>query len=1027
MTNKDVNSRVEFLQAIKEEFNQFQLHYKKETEESERNYNAQKTEIESKLQQMSKEHEKEKQDNSFIKDVKDETISNYKSVSNYLFGFMIVSVIILVYFFYSEGFEINIFTTFMLIAGFLSYLAGNNMGGEIQSIMKIRTPSQCIKKPPFYYTLFNKRTLIEIYEEAQKNKSNFLNSKYSKQIADCNKETQQLLNILNNAVKSEKLAFDNKNKTKLTAYKNELNTIVGELNNIHQLSSQSKNFIDQENRFIFSSSNYSLNYIFTFEEIIGVNNDTFNIPNFEKFGATGNLYIDAKKQDKQITASIVTDIIFKQLFGIRPSKLKLVLFDPIELGAFFSSFHSLHKEVTSGIIYTNEDDLNEILDSTLRHINMVIQKLLQNIYADLNDYNIQNSEMSEPYKLIVLNDFPSAFDEQKLKKLNQILISGSKCGVYVILVGHLNLRSWNECVINEILTDNYRAVFDQIESNSLISMFNKEIEKAGDIVVSIEQILTKQEGWWSSDSSTSIQLPLGKRGKEIQELKFDNKDDNQALMIGKPGSGKSNLLHVIIISAITKYGPDELEIYLIDFKGGVEFSVYAEFEIPHLRTVALESDREFGLSVIDGVEKELLLREKLFSAAGVQNIEQYNKKFADKKVPRILFIVDEFQEFFNINDEINDEVSLKYDRIIRKGRAFGINSLFSSQTLDGKSIPISTKELIDIRIALMCGDNDVREIMDSSNLSAKDLSRPGEAIYNAENGKSVGNQRFQAVFIERDKIVDIVKNVAEHNSAKPYTKKERFIFRGDQLAFINKTNHPLQSEDLTKYKSIRFWLGEPISMSKDLYSDFKFSSSQNLLIIGEDVEGARIFSNLIHCVFRQSEKLQTIYICNPLSDVDDCFSDYNIAYGQTSGNLVFNPSKLDLMIDELYAIMIERKEKEIQNKSIIVFLNSIQKIKSLREYPNDLVDKLNELLEDGPENGIFFIIHCDSINSIKRTDLKIQGFNHRIGFSMNSESYDELFGNNRINPLKNNRALYYNDEIGSVSIFKPYQLNNNQS
>ena len=69
MTNKDVNNRVEFLQAIKEEFNQFQLHYKKETEESERNYNAQKTEIESKLQQMSKEHEKEKQDNSFIKDV----------------------------------------------------------------------------------------------------------------------------------------------------------------------------------------------------------------------------------------------------------------------------------------------------------------------------------------------------------------------------------------------------------------------------------------------------------------------------------------------------------------------------------------------------------------------------------------------------------------------------------------------------------------------------------------------------------------------------------------------------------------------------------------------------------------------------------------------------------------------------------------------------------------------------------------------------------------------------------------------
>ena len=196
MTNKDVNNRVEFLQAIKEEFNQFQLHYKKETEESERNYNAQKTEIESKLLRLSKEHEKEKQDNSFVTDVIDETISNYKSVSNYLFGLMIVSVIILVYFFYSEGFDINNFIIFIIVIGFLSYLAGKNMMNEIQSIRNIKTPSQCIIKPPFYYKLFNKPTLIEIYEVAQKNKSNLLNSKYSKQIADCNKETQASERVL---------------------------------------------------------------------------------------------------------------------------------------------------------------------------------------------------------------------------------------------------------------------------------------------------------------------------------------------------------------------------------------------------------------------------------------------------------------------------------------------------------------------------------------------------------------------------------------------------------------------------------------------------------------------------------------------------------------------------------------------------------------------------------------------------------------------------------------------------------------
>ena len=51
-----------------------------------------------------------------------------------------------------------------------------------------------------------------------------------------------------------------------------------------------------------------------------------------------------------------------------------------------------------------------------------------------------------------------------------------------------------------------------------------------------------------------------------------------------------------------------MDLYLIDFKKGVEFKVYATHELPHASVVAIESEREFGLSVLQRLDAELRLR-----------------------------------------------------------------------------------------------------------------------------------------------------------------------------------------------------------------------------------------------------------------------------------------------------------------------------------------------------------------------------------------------------------------------------------
>ncbi len=57
----------------------------------------------------------------------------------------------------------------------------------------------------------------------------------------------------------------------------------------------------------------------------------------------------------------------------------------------------------------------------------------------------------------------------------------------------------------------------------------------------------------------------------LQFLGFDSSDHAGALLVGRPGSGKSTLLHAYIGGLTTLYGPAEVELYLIDFKEGVEF------------------------------------------------------------------------------------------------------------------------------------------------------------------------------------------------------------------------------------------------------------------------------------------------------------------------------------------------------------------------------------------------------------------------------------------------------------------------
>ena len=100
-----------------------------------------------------------------------------------------------------------------------------------------------------------------------------------------------------------------------------------------------------------------------------------------------------------------------------------------------------------------------------------------------------------------------------------------------------------------------------------------------------------------------MQIGVEARG-EPQRFVMGSGRVYHGLVGGDVGTGKSNLLHVLIIQLALRYPPEELELYLLDFKQ-VEFDAYLTGRLPHARAISSRTDREFGLSMLRRFHDEI--------------------------------------------------------------------------------------------------------------------------------------------------------------------------------------------------------------------------------------------------------------------------------------------------------------------------------------------------------------------------------------------------------------------------------------
>jgi hypothetical protein len=793
------------------------------------------------------------------------------------------------------------------------------------------------------------------------------------------------------------------------------------------------------------------------------------VPMLLSYPQDGSIVFETTGTGTDVVMGTINDIIFRLLSTTPPGKLSFTIFDPVGLGQNFAGLMHLADYEESHInsrIWTQAGQLEEKLAELNEHMEKVIQMYLRNEYETIAEYNAHAGSIAEKYHFLVVADFPVNFSETAARRLINIATSGARCGVYTLIhwdrrhalpQGFVaeELRKNNTRVVrlvNEFELDHQppgaRLALDPPPSPEFATRFLHEVgqlsKDTNRVEVPFVQVAPPDSEMWSEETTDELQVPIGRSGAtKLQYLEIGKATRQHALLAGKTGSGKSTLFHVIITNLSLWCSPEQVEFYLVDFKKGVEFKCYANRRLPHAKVVAIESDREFGLSVLQRVDEELRRRGDLFRQLSVQDLPGYKKAGGTEPMPRSLLIIDEFQEFFVEEDRVSQYAAVLLDRIVRQGRAFGIHVLLGSQTLGGAyTLARATIGQMVIRIALQCNEADAYLIMDQDNPAPRLLSRPGEGIYNDAAGAIEGNSPFQTVWLpeqERDVYLEKIRKRAD---SKPNPPPGPFVFEGNAAADVKENGElkqALQTPALAAPSQARVWLGAPNSIKGPTKAVFRRQSSNNLLIVGQGEERAlTMISVALVSLAAQYPKDAARFVL--LDSTPAGFPQREllqrvigaIPHEVEQVNNATLPKVLSGIADRL-----GQPEEEREAGDTFVFIHGLQNYKKLRaedefsfssaESASSPAAALLRLLNEGPSRGFHTMVTCDSYTNVNRFLGRkgLTDFEMRVLFQMSASDSASLIDSPDASTLGLNRAIYYNDREGYTETFRPYALPGN--
>ncbi len=243
------------------------------------------------------------------------------------------------------------------------------------------------------------------------------------------------------------------------------------------------------------------------------------------------------------------------------------------------------------------------------------------------------------------------------------------------------------------------------------------------------------------------------------------------VIAGTTGSGKSNLIHLMVMSILYKVSYNDLRIIMIDPLPS-ELTLYNG--IPHLLIPVVTNDRP-AADTLNWTVTETKRRLALFRTTNTNDIISYNKSSENKKLPRLLVIIDTIDNLINVNNDI--ECSLDY--IIRHSNMTGIHVILSTTEIPNSIIKPLSEAVIPAKIALaMTSKSDSKKLLGIS--GAENLRYPGDMLYISNTSKIA--KHIQAAFIsdtETNNTLNFIKENYVENIEQQIMQENNTILHAD--------------------------------------------------------------------------------------------------------------------------------------------------------------------------------------------------------------------------------------------------------
>lgn len=795
-----------------------------------------------------------------------------------------------------------------------------------------------------------------------------------------------------------------------------------------------------------------------FTNIIG--NDIIETPKFWDF-SEWDTYIGIQGE------STLNSFLVSLLLAVPVGKMKFTIIDLEEKLDIDFLYKQISPKLYNHKPIAKEQELLELLERVNKRILDAKQK--NEIYSK---YCQENKQIPIPYEFIILTDnnthnFSNGTYNFCQKRLESIVKNSYIAGIYFINLTGDSIDIFESPSAKNTIGKTWVLEYLPIIKNTnllkaCIDYINAEADVEEKAIIITYNFTNLFEIPYDTKSE-EICVSVGKSNEEVN-FRMDLVNHVHSFIIGQSGSGKSVFLHNIIGSAILKYAPEDLQLYLLDFKiGGVEFNRYRG--IKHVKSLLVDnSDQQITLEILRELRDSMTERGKQLRDTGASNLTEYNKMNPTKTMPQILLIVDECHEMFRVGNDmpraISNEITEIVTKIAKEGRSQGVHLVLATQTLSGTEISNEILNNISDHYLLKCALSDSEHLVEGSSEITSKLTT-GQIYYHHIDSQI----QFQAYYTDKqnaEKLIELAKE-----KARGHKSNGEFYFNGSQLFKLERSILE-QSKPSSKY--LMAYVGKNISIRQNdisikLHEDY----SENILLLGLNDEEQvtrttmNLFLSLLFAARNFNQEI-SFKVLNCLPNEDSIYSQQlehleeegfcEIIEGRKNrgiflkqlaesisneaakktilfifGQERFRELKMDWEINEVQ----KPKEEDVFGLGSFSFSNE-----SSSTQINTFKQAMEIILDKGSEQGVHVVMQLDKPSNFLFSDyvtpkMVFEKFKHLVMLRSEevSSAILHLNDNIRLETLSKDterlRAYYYAEESDSYTLFTPYQqLSNNE-